>query len=505
MSLLGLDIGTTGCKAVIFSEEGKIISKAYQEYALYIPAEGQCELDPEEVWNAVRSVVRAAVADAGRKDPVRAIGISTIGDSVTPVDKKGRPLYRTVIGAADRRAADEAAWIAAHYGRVNAYEKTGAPLHAFCTLPKVMWFRNNKPEIFDRAWKFSGVQELFQLNCGLEPVVDFSLASHTMLMDAKKKVLARDLCAVCNIDPDFFSPLGSSNALVGTLSRRWAEKLGFSNCPAVVAGGFDQCCCAFGAGVFDPGTVALSVGTLEAIVGISPVFRPSPTLLEGNFGLSSHVVDGSYIALGYVTTSGAILRWYRDTFYGGVKNDTTPTETDESTPDPYDAMIESTPDAPSSVFVMPYFAGSGTPWLDTRQKGTVFGLSLTTSRDDIVKGILDGICCEVRLNIELLKGAGIEVKKLRAMGGGSKSKKWMQIKADITGTPVEVTAVKEAGCLGAAFLAGQGVGAFTSTEEMREITASERVFEPRPHITRQYEEYFQKYCELRARVEGLDV
>jgi len=319
MSLLGLDIGTTGCKAVVFSEEGKILSHAYQEYALHIPSKDRCELDPQEVWSAVRSVIRAVAADTAGKDPVRAIGVSTIGDSVTPVDKKGSPLHRTVIGAADRRATEEAAWIDVHYGRENAYRKTGAPLHAFCTLPKIMWFRNNEREIFESAWKFSGVQELFHLNCGLDPMMDYSLASHTMLMDMKGKTLARDLCAVCNINPDLFFPLGSSKTHVGKISRRSAENLGFSEAPQVVTGGFDQCCCALGAGVLDPGTVALSVGTLEAMVGISHSFRPTHALLEGNYGLSSHVVDGYFIALGYITTSGAILRWYRDTFCGRQK------------------------------------------------------------------------------------------------------------------------------------------------------------------------------------------
>ncbi len=498
MSLLGIDIGTTGSKAVVFNHSGEILASCYREYPLYIPEKGQCELDPEEVWKAVQQVVLSTARKVRKKDPVQAIGISTLGDSVTPIDRNGNALARTVIGAADRRAVEQASWIEEHYGRKAAFDKTGTPLHAFCTLPKVMWFREHRPDIYEKAWKFTGWQEIFHVRLGLNAVMDYSLASHTMLMNIHTKKYIYDLLHTCSIDVEKFFPLSNSSRIAGRIDYPYSAQLGVNDGTAVGAGGFDQCCSALGAGVLEPDTAALSVGTLEAITALSNECRLEPSLLEGNYGLSFHIIDSFYIILGFVTTSGAILRWYRDTL--GSQEVTTANARNLN---PYDVMIESTSEKPSSVYVMPYFAGAGTPWLDAMQKGSVFGLSLDTDRNDIVKGILDCICYEVRLNLESLGEAGFNIRKLRAMGGGSKSERWMQLKADITGKPVEVTEVSEAGCLGAAFLAGQGIGVYTSPQDILEIAKVKKIFEPKQSVFKQYEDSYHHYKELRSRIKGL--
>jgi len=144
-------------------------------------------------------------------------------------------------------------------------------------------------------------------------------------------------------------------------------------------------------------------------------------------------------------------------------------------------------------------------WLDVSQRGSIFGLTLDTDRAEIVKGLLDGICYEVKINVESLGNAGISIHRFRAIGGGAKSDKWMQLKADITGIPVETTKVTEAGCLGAAFLAGFGTGVYSSTDDINKIVAVDRVFEPRKDISTQYKEGYKVYKELRSRVEGLQI
>ncbi len=263
----------------------------------------------------------------------------------------------------------------------------------------------------------------------------------------------------------------------------------------MVAGGFDQCCSAMGAGVLDSKSAALSVGTLEAVVAVYDTPRIEIPLLNGNHGCSFYIIDGLYISLAYVTTAGAILKWYRDTL-----GEAEVRKAREQNLDPYDVMIHSTPDRPSKVFIFPYFTGTGTPWLDLKKRGMVFGLSLDTDRAEIIKGILDGICYEVRVNIESFRKAGIGVNRMRAVGGGAKSNRWMQLKADITGVPVQATEVTEAGCLGAAFLAGLGTGIYTRASDIHEIATIDRVFEPRESHKKYYEESYQNYLSLRASV-----
>jgi xylulokinase len=500
MSLIGLDIGTTGCKAAAFDESGKMLSSHYEEYPLYIPEADQCELDPQEIWKAVERVIRGTALDVKSSDPVMAIGISTLGDSVTPLDKNGNPIYRTVVGAADRRAVSQTAWIEQHIGREDLFKLTGAPLHAYCTVPKIMWFRDNRPDVFRHAAKFGGWQEIIHTKLGLEPYMDYSLAGRTMLVNILTRDWAFDLFDICGIDPGLFSTLAGSNSVVGEIDSAHAEPLGLGPGVRVVTGGFDQCCCAMGAGVMESGMAALTLGTLEGITAVYDTCRLEKSLLEGNHGCGFHIADGFYFSLGYVTTSGAVLRWYRDTL-GSVEV----LEAEKHKQDPYDIMVNSTPDKPANVFILPYFSGTGTPWLDLKQKGSVFGLSLDTDRSEIIKGILDGICYEVKLNIESMESAGIIINRFRSVGGGAKSERWMQLKADITDVPVETTWITEAGCLGAAFLAGLGTGVYKSPEDINNIVSVNKVFEPRNSFKKQYEEKYLCYQDLRERVKGLEI
>jgi xylulokinase len=498
VSLMGLDIGTTGCKAVAFDERGKILSSAYEEYPLRIPHQDQCELDPEEVWSAIRAVIAKTAGEVKKRDPVRALGISTLGDSVTPIGAGGEPVGNTIVGAADRRATAQAAWIEGKKSREEIFELTGAPLHAYCAIPKIMWLREHKLRMFEKAEKFSGWQEIVHRKLGLEPAMDYSLASRTMLMNMNTLERADDLLNLCGLNRELFYPLAPSNHVTGRLDLRGSIVLGLEKGVTVVTGGFDQCCCALGGGVLEPGTAALTLGTLVAVTAVYDQRRLELPLLEGNHGCGCHVQGGLYFSLAYVTSAGSILRWYRDNL--GMP------ETDRARAlrrDPYDVIVDAAPDRPSSVFLLPYFTGTGTPWLDVHQKGTLFGLTLDTDRGEIVKAILDGICFEVRLNLESMGRAGLRYKTLRTIGGGAKSDRWMQLAADVTGIPVEVTEVTEAGSLGAAFLAGQGVGAYSSLDDLRAITNVRKVFEPRPEQGRQYDERYEAYKGLRERVKGL--
>jgi xylulokinase len=497
---MGVDIGTTGTKAVVFDDVGSILASHYIEYPLYTPLAGQCELNPDEVWSAVKESITAAASKTTSRDPVTVLGISTLGDSLTLLDKNGSPLSNTLVGAADRRAVPQLDALMHHIDRVSLFEVTGEPLSAASVVPKIIWFRENKPEMFDQTAHFTGWQEIVHLRLGLDPSMDYSLASRTMLMDIHKRTWADEFLSSCGLSSDRFYPLAPSQHVVGTLTGTHAASLGLNPGITVVAGGFDQCCCALGAGVVSEGPVANTIGTLEGITAVSPSPRQQHSLLEGFYGCGIYVTGDSYFTLGYVTTSGGVLKWYRNTL-GREEME----EAREHNRDPYELIIESVDDYPSPLFVLPSFAGSGTPWLNEREKGSMFGLTLGTEKRDIVKGILDGICYEVRLNLETLASSGIIIRSLRATGGGTRSDKWMQLKADITGIPVEVTDVHEAGCLGAAFLGGLGSGLYSSPGDIHQLVKVNRVFEPRPQYRKPYDQGYENYIKLRKTVQGLAI
>lgn len=498
MSLIGVDIGTTACKAVAFNERGDALAYGSQEYPLYVESSDRCELDAEEVWRAFCQVVRAVAENAPANDPVEAIGLSVLADGVAPVNRDGSPLTRFVTGHFDRRAAPQADWLARTFGRERLFQLTGMPVHSMYVLPKILWFREHQPEAYERAWKFVGLQELVQMRLGLEPAMDYSLGVRTMVVDIHRRDWAHDLLAACGLDADKFCPLTSSTQVVGRLDGAAAARLGLRPGVSVVAGGFDQACAALGSAVLGGGAAGLSVGTGECATLVFDRCVLSAELLAGNHSCGFHVLDGLYMSFAAVTTAGAVLRWYRDTL--GVP------EAEQARAegrDPYEAIIAQTPNRPAQVFVLPYFAGAGNPWLDAAQRGTVFGLTLDTDRAELAKAILDGICYELRLNLGSLKRAGLEVNRLRAVGGGARSERWMQLKADITGVPVEVMAVREAGCLGAAFLAGLGAGLYTSPQDISALSRVKRVFYPDPSARARYDAAYQQYGELRSRVQGL--
>jgi xylulokinase len=498
MSLLGLDIGTTGCKAVAFDLSGRILASHYREYPLSFPAPDRCELDTEIVWGAIIEVIRASARAVSDHDPVVAMGISALGDAVTPVDEGGQALAPSIVGSLDRRAVPQAKWIDDHIGRDEVFQLTGVPPHAMCAVPKIMWLRRFNADIYHRAWKFVSWQELLQIRLGLAPAVDYSQACRSMAVDLHTRAYAGDLLKGCGLTEDMFCPLVESTQVIGQLDAAHAWPLGLTAGVKVVAGGFDQACAALGRGVFEPGAAALSMGTVELITAVADGIRLEASLLEGNHGCGFHVIPDRYISLAYIITAGAILRWYRDTLGLPERNSAA-----QQGRDPYDVMIEAVPDRPAQVFVLPYFAGTGTPWNDPRQKGAISGLTLATDRPEIVKGILDSLCYELRINLDSLAASGFDVGRLYATGGGARSDRWMQLKADITGVPIETAQDMEAGALGAAFLAGLGTGIYGRPDQILEMIKTANEFKPRPEQAEAYKAPFEHYRELRRRAEGI--
>jgi sugar (pentulose or hexulose) kinase len=499
MSLLGLDIGTTGCKAASFSVDGKLLHSNYEEYPLHFPAPNRCELDPAQVWEAISKVILSTAGEVKSVDPVEAIGISALADAITPVDAQKTCLGPSVVGSSDRRAIPQAEWIAHRIGREKIFELTGVPLHPMYIVPKMMWFRDNMPEMYHRTWRFLGWPELVHQHLGLDPVMDYSMGGRSMAVSVCDKEWNQRLLDEYGLDGSKLSPLASSHRVIGTIDARYASPLGLEPGVAVVTGGFDQSCAALGAGVVHAGIAALTIGTCEVATVISSECRLDPQLLWGNHGCNLHALDGQYLSLAIIVTGGSVLRWYRDTL-GYLESK----QAEAEGIDPYEAIISSIPPGPSSIFVLPYFAGTGTPLLDVKQKGSIFGLSLDTDRPQIVKGILDSLCYELRLNVESMRSAGLSIDAFRAMGGGSKSDTWMQLKADITRIPIEVTEVGESGCLGAAFLAGLGIGTYSSADDIRHLAGVKKTFEPRNHISTRYDESYEKYKELVSHVKGIE-
>lgn len=490
MSLMGLDIGTTGTKAIVFDSDGKVVSSAYREYHLQSPHPGWLELDPKDVWTKVKSAIREAVGKAKRR-PVKAVSISCLGESMTPVNANRRFLGPTIIGFETRNAAQAKQWMAKQ-DPMEIFKITGhAPSHIYSIL-KLMWAKKEQPKVFRAAYKYLGWEDLAIYQMGFLPTVDYSLAARTLAFDVTKAAWSERMGKLTGVDVGLFADVAPSGTVVGEIGAKASRETGLPVGCKVVTGGHDQPSGAAGAGIIKSQVAMDATGTVECL---TPSFsKPvlNRTMMENNFCCYHHVAPGLYVTLAFNFTGGSLLKWFRDTFAAEEQR-----EARQKGVDVYDLLMAKMSDGPTDLFVVPHFTSTGTPYMDPDPTGAIIGLNLKTKREEIIKAILEGITYEVKLNLKLLRQAGVRVTEIRAIGGGAKSERWLQLKADMFNTPVVRLAVTEAACLGVALSAGVAVGEYRSlAEAVTRIVKPDRVFSPRPKIARLYDEKLSTYEKL---------
>jgi xylulokinase len=496
MSLLGIDVGTTGCKAVAFDAEGRILASAYREYPLRFPKPGWIELDSERVMASCRDVVREA-ASKTKRDPVKALAVAAQGEAVTPVGKDGRALHPGIV-TFDARTAPLVSWWEKRVPRKRIFEISGMPLHGMYTASKILWWKRNRKDVWAKAEKFLCYEDLLFSRLGLVPAIDTSLAARTMLLDVESGTWSEDLLRVAGIDADRLALVYPPGSVVGEIGEKAAREWGLPPRTVAVTGGHDQPCGALGAGVVRPNVGLYATGTVECITPAFDRRVTAPKLLESNIACYPHVVRGLYVALTFNFTGGSLLRWHRDTLCSAEL-----AEAKRRGKDVYDLIVGRCPKEPTSIFVLPHFTSTGTPHFDTESKGVIAGLRLSTTKGELTRALLEGVTYEMALNVDVLRECGAPIDAFRATGGGAKSPFWMQLKADLLGKPVHAMRVSEAVCLGAAILAGAATGAYPdATKAALEVSKVERTYSPDPKRAKTYRERFARYRELYPALRG---
>ncbi len=490
MSLIGMDIGSTNCKAILFDAEGKQLASASREYSEVYPGPSMIELRPDEMWAAISAVIQEIAAAAGN-DPVQAISFSALGEAFTPVGKDGEFLHNTIVSPDNRAVAQANSWHDT-LGSQRVFELVGMPLHPSFSLNKIMWIREHMPEVHEKTWKYLLWPDIVMYKLGLEPRLDWSLAGRTMAFDVVNKTWCGEMLDVAGISSDMFAEPIQPGACVGEISAAASAETGLPKGCLVVAGGHDQPMNALGAGIIKEGMAVDGMGTVECIT----VAFDKPVLTESmrthNYCCYPHVCGDLYASLAFNYSSGAVLRWFRDNFGKAEVQ-----QSEREGRDVYDILLEDLPEGPSGLFLVPYFAGSGTPYMDPLSKGLMVGLTLGCDQKTFIKGLLEGICYELNLNVQGLDDAGVHVDRLRCTGGGSKSDYWLQLKADITGRECVTLNVSESGCQAAAILAGVQAGVYASAEEaVGQLVREKESFEPRAEEHARYQEQFEIYREI---------
>jgi xylulokinase len=428
-----------------------VLAEAAEDYTPQFPAPARVEMDPDALWQAVAAAIESAAAASA--EPVEAVGLSSHGESFVPVDGSGAALSPAIMNA-DNRAAEEARWWEQQLGRERIFQSTGMIVHPMYPMPKLRWLRIHEPELFERAARFVSVSDYVLLKLGLEPKIAYPLACRFMAFDVRQLRWDDEILAAAELSAERLPTPVPAGTAAGRLSRTAAADLGLQPDVPIVVGGHDQPNGALGMGAIAPGMVTNSLGTWECLVAVADEPTLGAPALAGSLNSYCHVVPGAYITIAYFP-AGIMVRWFCDTFCG---EDAAAARTQGTGLHEY--LEAAAPDGPTGLCITPHLIGTANPHFDPRATGVIFGLTQTTSRHQIYKGILEGLACELAIVSDLLADAVGPFDLLRCTGGGARSRLGLRLRATMTGRSMQTLTCPEAICLGVALLAGTTAGVY---------------------------------------------
>ena len=452
--LIGLDVGTTGVKALAITESGEVVATAEEGYPLSTPRPGWAEQDPEDWWRAAEKALSSlAVERAG-------IGLSGQMHGLVCLDGSDRVLRPAILWN-DQRTGAECAEIEKTVGLDRLIALTGNRALPGFTAPKLLWLRRHEPDVYRRIRRILLPKDYVRLRLTGEHAIDAADASGTLLFDVARRRWSSEVLDALGFPAEWLPPVHESTE---------------------IAGAGDQQAAALGVGAVEPGTLSVVLGTSGVVLAPLPEYRADQ---EARVHAFCHAAPGLWEAMGVMLNAAGALRWFRDVAAPGLGYE-------ELT-----AEAESWQPGAEGLMFLPYLQGERTPHADPDARGAFTGLTLRHDRGSLARAVLEGVAYGLRDSLELLRALGVEPRTARASGGGARSHLWLRIVASVLGLPLELTAVEEGSAYGAALLAGCAAGAFADAEEA--VTACVRVretFEPEPGWVDQYEEGYARFRTL---------
>ncbi len=489
-TLLGIDVGATGCKATLYSLDGRILRSGYAEYGMRSPRPGWVEEDADDWWRAVIASVRAISADAALAGTIAGVGVGCT-NALVAVNAAGEPL-RPAIMQLDQRTVPQADWLRTAVGAAKLFAVTGnrvAP--GSYSAPLILWLKEHEPATFQAARKFLVPSGFVVHKLTGRFSMDYSRGSTTALFDIRRRAWSDELCAAAGISREQLPDLYESWQVVGEVTSAAAQLTGLRAGTPVVAGCMDTVGAAVGSGAVLAGESFAILGTVAraAVVLDEPRF-------DDRFINCCHAVPGLWVALSVSNGAGVSLRWFRDLF--GQLEVALGRELGR---DHYDLLTEQAAKSPpgaAGLVYLPYIAAERSPIWDPYARGVLFGLSVAHRRADVIRALMEGVAFSLRHNLTLLKDSvGARIDKLRTGGGCARSPLWDQIIADVTGHAIVTLRAPETETLGTAILAGVGTGVYRDFADARERTLSlEREFAPRAELKALYDDVFAIYTKL---------
>ena len=486
--LFGIDIGTSSCKVAVFTPEGAVVAAKNAEYEVYRPHPGWAEQDPEDWVKGVYDCIRRIFAETDIKpSEIKGIGVDGQSWSAVAVDKDGRVLINTPIWM-DMRAQDICDRLNNEIGEDAIFKLSGNPLKPSYTTPKIIWYKENHPEIYERIDKILQCNSFLVYRLTGELSQDVSMGYGLHCFDMHNARWDMDMAKALGIPQSFLPQIFPCTAVVGRVTEEAAKETGLAAGTPVVAGGLDAACGTLGAGVVRPGETQEQGGQAGGMSICIDEYAADPRLI-----LSYHVAPDTWLLQGGTTGGGGVMRWFEQNFADYEREN----GSGRSSLVQLNEIAEKVPAGSEGLIFLPYMSGERTPIWDPDAKGVFYGLDFSKTKGHFVRACMEGVAFALRHNLEVAEASGAEVEELKAMGGSANSLLWTQIKADITGKRITVPASDTATTLGAAILAGVGVGIYASCEEAVDKTVhTTRTHEPDPGNKDVYDKAYSIYREI---------
>jgi len=470
--LLGIDVGTTGTKALLIDTLGHVLARSTHEYALRTPRPGWAEQNPADWWEATVAAIRELLATSEiGPEKIRGIGLSGQQHGSVFLDREGRVIREALLWC-DQRTASQCKWIHEMVGFDTVIGETLNPVLTGFQAPKIVWLRDNEPDNYKRLHKVLLPKDYIRYRLTGEFATEVSDAAGTSLLNVAKRDWSDIMLDGIGMTRDHLPPVYESPVASATVSRCAADETGL--CPGipVAGGGGDNACSAVGNGVIEEGIVQISLGTSGTV--FSPMDEPKidPGLRVHTF---CHAVPGQWHAMGVMLSAGGSLRWFRDELCTEEKS-----KAAKLGIDPYEiitAEAAAVPAGAEGLLFLPYLAGERTPYADPNARGVFLGLGLHHTKAHLVRAIMEGVGYGLRDSLDILKTMALPIRQIRNTGGGSRSSLWRQMQSDIFGAPLVTMTIDEGAAFGAALLGGVAGGvwkdvaaACSDTVQIKECT-----------------------------------
>lgn len=464
--VIGVDIGTTSTKSIVFDLHGEILGQYLVDYPLYTPEPGAAEHNPDEVFDAVTKTIAQSIHKAGI-DPrhIRCVSFSSAMHTLIGVDNHGKPLTGC-LSFADTRSFTHTQHIREYLNGHDIYLRTGTPLHPMAPLSKLRWLRSERGDIFNRVYKFISIKEYVLARLFNQYVVDYSIASATGLFNLQQLAWDQEALRVAGVKEEQLStPQPPTHMLIG-LDRAWADILNLPVDVPFVIGSSDGVLSNIGLGAVRPGVMAATIGTSGAVRRM--VHHPMIDL-EGRLFCYA-LTEDRWVIGGPVNNGGLAFRWVRDEL--GEAEVATAKRLGKDLYEVLTEVAERVLPGSEGLIFLPFLTGERAPYWNANARGVFFGLSLNHRKEHMIRSVLEGVIYSmysVALALESLAG---EAKEIRASGGFSRSPLWRQILADVFGNDVTIPVHYESSCLGAAILGMWALGEIDSFEEAQDLAGA---------------------------------